>query len=342
MDLASVDEALRSTADLFGDRVKRLSNGDLGLTRGWILAHHKVFAAHPSFEEFAHEETADSRTPGQRRRRFRLRPGAAPPTSFERAGYAADAAEAYGILSELKRDGRVAAEARLLVPVPTVYDILNFAIAHQDYAAVLPAYERHLLGEIGEVADAVPHDELAIQWDVAHEFEYLASGSAAFFPMTRDEIVAMLIRLGGAVPSDVELGFHCCYGNLNLKHFVEPIDMSEMVRVMNAVMDGLNRPVQFIHMPVPQDRSDETYFAPLRDLDLGRGTELYLGLVHEGDGVAGTLKRAEAAGRFVAGFGIGTECGLNQRSRENVLALLRIQAEAAAAIDELRAGGRLA
>ena len=80
----------------------------------------------------------------------------------------------------------------------------------------------------------------------------------------------MLLRLGNAVAPAIDLGYHCCYGNFNLKHFVEPIDMGDMVDVVNKVTSALERPVQFIHMPVPIDRSDDAYFAPLRDLKRGQ------------------------------------------------------------------------
>ena len=40
-------------------------------------------------------------------------------------------------------------------------------------------------------------------------------------------------------------------------------------------------------MPVPRDRSDDAYFAPLTRLKLKPGTQLCLGLVHYTDGDRG-------------------------------------------------------
>jgi hypothetical protein len=84
-------------------------------------------------------------------------------------------------------------------------------------------------------------------------------------------------------------------------------------------------------MPVPANRDDEAYFAPLRDLGTPADTELYLGLVHESDGVEGTRRRIAAAARVKKHFGIATECGMG-RVRNKALArkLFRIHAEAAA------------
>jgi methionine synthase II (cobalamin-independent) len=233
----------------------------------------------------------------------------------------------------MKRDGVVASETKLLVAIPAPYDILNFAVAKDNFAAVVPAYEQALVAEVGRIISTLPRNELAIQWDAAHEFEYLATSSPMFNHMTRDEMVAMLVRLGNAVPAEVELGYHCCYGNFNLRHFVEPIDMGDMVDVANRVVSGLDRPLQFVHMPVPIERTDDAYFAPLRNLNLGPATEFYLGLAHDRDGVPGTMRRAAAAHKVIPNFGISTECGLGMRTPDNIRALLRIQADAAAEID---------
>ena len=47
-------------------------------------------------------------------------------------------------------------------------------------------------------------------------------------------------------------------------------------------------PISSPHLPVPRNRTDEVYFAPLRTLRLHPETELYLGLVHYTDGIEGT------------------------------------------------------
>jgi hypothetical protein len=65
-------------------------------------------------------------------------------------------------------------------------------------------------------------------------------------------------------------------------------------------------------------------------LKLAVGTELYLGVIHAADGVEGTRRRIEVANRFVADFGIATECGIARaRKPELVGELLRLHAELA-------------
>jgi hypothetical protein len=85
-----------------------------------------------------------------------------------------------------------------------------------------------------------------------------------------------------------------------------------------------------MHMPVPIDRADAAFFAPLQHLRLGPGTELYLGLVHAQDGVEGTKRRIAAAKKYVQNFGIASECGIS-RGRDANLALEFIKTYAGAA-----------
>lgn len=66
--------------------------------------------------------------------------------------------------------------------------------------------------------------------------------------------------------------FHLCCGDLGHKHFVEPKDTAVLVKVGNAILKGVTRPVDWIHLPVPKSRVDAAYFAPLEQLELG--TEL--------------------------------------------------------------------
>jgi len=75
------------------------------------------------------------------------------------------------------------------------------------------------------------------------------------------------------------------------------------------------------------ERSDDAYFAPLAGLNLSPKTKLYLGLVHDSDGVEGTKKRIGVAAKYARDFGIATECGFGRRPPETIPNLLKIHAE---------------
>ena len=129
------------------------------------------------------------------------------------------------------------------------------------------------------------------------------------------------------VPADVELGYHLCYGSPADEHLVQPKNAGIMVDMTNAIIAGVKRPIQFFHMPVPKERADDAYFAPLRSLHLRPDTELYLGLVHHND-AAGNAARLATARRHARVDGISTECGMARaRTRDTVRTLLDIHTQ---------------
>ena len=159
----------------------------------------------------------------------------------------------------------------------------------------IPVFNAALKREIDKIAAALPHDQIAIQFDVASAvFARLQRGEPNAYGKTRGEMLATFSRiltdLADHVPADIELMFHFCYGDSNHKHVIEPTDMGDMVDVANRLTADIKRTIQLIHMPVPRDRSDDAYFAPLKRLQLKPETELCLGLVHYTDGVCGNAK----------------------------------------------------
>jgi hypothetical protein len=81
-------------------------------------------------------------------------------------------------------------------------------------------------------------------------------------------------------------------------------------------------------MPVPKNRIDDDYFAPLAGLRLDPATELYLGLVHHDD-APGDIARLTAARRHARVDGIATECGMARGDPARLSALLAAHVHAA-------------
>ena len=135
------------------------------------------------------------------------------------------------------------------------------------------------------------------------------------------------------MPVDVQTGLHLCYGDSGHKHFCEPADAGFLARVSAGVLGKTTRPVDWIHMPVPKERDDAEYFAPLAALELPTPTRLYLGLVHHTGGREGTARRIEAAARVVSDFGVATECGLGRRDPQTMAGLMRQHAEVTQAVN---------
>jgi hypothetical protein len=198
----------------------------------------------------------------------------------------------------------------------------------------LRAYEAAMLREVDALCAAIPKHDLAIQWDVCIEMVMWDGGSPtmAAFPGMEQVFAQSFARLGAAVAPEVDLGFHLCYGDLDAIHFVQPRDAAKMVEFAHLLMRSVTRPIQWLHMPVPIERTDDAFYAPLRDFALPMGCELYLGLVHARDGVEGTRRRIAVAQCHAPDFGIATECGIARARRpELVRQLLEIHAGVAAA-----------
>jgi methionine synthase II (cobalamin-independent) len=325
--LDSVEEVFRTAGTVLGRRLRRVPDGEPGGRRLWISWQYPLLRALPFLK-------ADASRPNQTSGflPLQLADGVAPADiRFPELGYAREARASYQDFLAARKQGHLAPEVHFQVSLPTPFAVINPFFATKDALAVEPAYEAAMLREVDAICRAIPHEDLCIQWDVCIEM-VMWDGRWAFsrnpFDDLRGAIEARMKRLAAAVPGDVELGFHLCYGDWEAKHFVEPVDAGKLTEFANLLASTVDRPIAYIHMPVPIDRSDDAYFQPLRNLTLLPQTELFLGLVHS-DGVDATRKRIEAAARYVPDFGIATECGMARgRTPQLVRTLLHIHAAA--------------
>ena len=321
--LADSEAVFREVSARLGDRLRRVPDGETGIRTNWIQWQFPLLLEVPEFE------SADEPA-GPFGARLQLRPGVTQDDiGFPELGYRAAALESYAVFTRLKREGVVGENVRFQVCLPTPLAVIHVRFVPRDQEAVELAYERQLLEELDGLLDTIPADELAIQWDTAVEFAILEGLLPSFLVDAEPEIVERLVRLADHVPPGAETGFHLCYGDVEHQHFIEPVDTTELVAVANGVCAGVERSVDWMHMPVPRGRSDDAYFAPLTELQLQPETELYLGLVHLTDGVDGTNGRIAAAQRVVREFGVATECGFGRRPAETIPALLDVHASVA-------------
>jgi hypothetical protein len=333
LPLADAEVAFRTIATTLGHRVSRITDGETGSRLNWIEWQAPVFDAHPMFQRQPSAglevdwRTKDADAKSQLRAWHFLKPGVDPHNlKFGPLGYANVASQSYEVFARLKAEGVIHPRCRFQISIPTPYNVLDQRLPPDQRLAVEKPYEERMLAEIDEIAANLPHDQIAIQWDAAHEIENLDRARPHWFDDPERGITDRLARLGNHIPRDIELGYHFCYGDFQHKHIVEPEDMGVMVRAANALSAASARIIDWIHMPVPRARSDERYFAPSRDLRLHDRTKLYLGLIHFTDGVAGARARLATARKFIADFGVAAECGLGRRPPETIPELLRIHA----------------
>jgi len=323
------------------EHIRRIPDGEVGKRYYWIQFQNALFDSVPGLVRVGE--------PGYfLRGEFDLRPVTlaagvdAESVVFPPLGYAEAAIESYATFAKLRGEGVIPAGVRFQVSLPTPAGVVGsfFDLAVRD--AIEPVYERAVFEELYTILDAIPHADLAIQWDTALEFglldkaEILGNKMLAWFGGDHPAILAGVVERGvrqaAAVPDDVELGYHLCYGDVEESHFFEPVDATTLAEVAAGLLAGSPRPVTWIHLPVPIDRDDAAYFAPLGEVTWPEQTELYLGLVHHEDGLEGALRRAAAAAPFVPAFGIATECGFGRGPVERTVPLLAMHREVAAAL----------
>lgn len=322
MALDTPEEVFAAIGQHCGPYLKRVPDGEPGGRRLWISWQIPVLRANPSLAPVGEGQfplkLADGIEPGQ--------------IHFGELGYSREARPSYEDFVAARAAGRIPAGVRFQVSLPTPWAVIMPFCRQPDAQQIYPAYEQAMLREVARICEAIPHHDLAIQWDVC--IEMLAWDgrwqNAPPFPGMEQVFAGNFTRLGAAVPAGVELGFHLCYGDLDARHFVEPVDATKMVELANLIARSVQRPIAWVHMPVPIDRADDAFYAPLKNLQLGTGTELYLGLVHVSGGAEGTDRRMAAARKYVSEFGVSSECGIS-RGREPDLALAFIKAYAAAA-----------
>lgn len=261
------------------------------------------------------------------------------PLRFETLGYADEARKSYQTFCSLRARGVIAPGVRFQVCLPLTESATRIFIGHspESFQPLWDAYQATMRRELAQLTRAIPPGDLAVQWDIAVEVACIEANdqdprlglpwAAPGDPFARYS--QALADLSPHIPEDALLGLHLCYGDLGHTHFKEPADLRLVVRMANAGVATIRRPVDFVHMPVPRNRHDDAYFAPLADLSIGT-TKLFLGLVHHTDGVEGTLRRLATAQQHARGFGIATECGFGRRPPETIPELMRIHREVAA------------
>jgi hypothetical protein len=324
--LDSVDDVFHEVGTTCGRRLRRVPDGEPGPRRLWINWQWNALRASAFLKEVSPQPPHHTAMPI-----LTVAEGVNPDDiTFGELSYAREARASYQDLLAARERGDLPRDVKLQVSLPTPLAVITPYVEAPALPAVLRAYERAMFGEVKRIAEAIPHEDLAIQWDICLEMVLWDGQSSAALPFPDSEkmIVETLTRCLNVVPADIEMGVHLCYGDFDAKHFFDPIDSGKEVELANKITEISNRPVNWIHMPVPIDRTDDEFYAPLAGLELAPETELYLGLIHA-DGH--DQDRVTAAGKVVSDFGVATECGIaRQRSPEQVRALIHAHAAVSA------------
>lgn len=321
--LPTTEAVFRTVGAALGRRLRRIPDGEVGDRAGWLESARRLFAQHPLLQlepPVMHDYPPLPRA--------RLRPGVTTrEVAFGRLGYADVARRSFALFAQLKSEGIIPVHCRFQVSLPTPLALVVAFVARDAQAALEPACQLSIIDELGAIIDAIPGDQLAIQWDLAAEIWLWEGWVPAPFSAPHEGIIERLVRLSQRVPRSVDLGYHLCYGDYQHQHFREPETAASAVAIINRLSAAVERPISWVHLPVPRTRDAPAYVEPLRELRLHPRTDLYLGVLHEEDGAEGAIRRVRAAQQVVRSFGVAAECGLGRCDPALIPDLLRLHAE---------------
>ena len=330
--LPDSETVFRTVCQALGSSIKRIPDGETGDRSRWIWFQRNMLENHPDMEiDSSVEPFRLHQWDGKMIREtpwIKFKDTADPSASTFPTGYRDAAVDSYQVFARLQGEGVIGPQVRFQVSIPTPMATAYMYISPKAREAYLPAYERSLAEALSGILEAIPHDRLAIQWDVCQEvllFEDYFEGRIADY---KQQIFDELARIGSLVPEEVELGYHLCYGSPADEHLVMPKDMAILVEISNGITSRLSRRLDFLHLPVPKDRTDAGYFEPLRSLSIPESTEVMLGLIHYDD-AQGDAARITTASDFLESFGVATECGWGRTDPNRLTGLLESDARAA-------------
>jgi hypothetical protein len=336
VNLPDAETVMREICSRIPSGVTRMTDGETGDRGYWIHFQIRKFEQMPEFETVAvgkaYETAAEAPTMPQ----LRLTEGAsAEMINWPNLGYADEYTESFATFQRMQNEGTIPADVRFQLQYPTPLASMAGTIVPEDMPAVTASYEQALFADLDTALARLPHERVAVQWDVAVEFGALEGAMGLKVPL--DQIVPGLVRCLERVPTDVPVGMHLCYGDYGHEHFKQPESLQMQVDLVNAVTSGASRPLNFVSFTVPQGRNDGAYFEPLGGLTAGPETELYFALVpyHPDDQAPGTtaeqIEQIDAALINSPGgtrhWGICTECGMGRVDAGDVPRLLDLHSE---------------
>src|SRR5262249_46454444 len=154
-----------TVAAALGSHLKRIPDGETGPRSDWITWLEPAFADNPAFSKSG--EFFRVHATGTGRERYKLCDGVAlRDVRFDDLFYADIARKSYAVFRRLKEAGRIPAAARFQVDLVPAHSVLWLFLVDALHAPIDSIYNAALAHEIDKIAAAIPHDQLAIQFDV--------------------------------------------------------------------------------------------------------------------------------------------------------------------------------
>jgi hypothetical protein len=333
----STEAALRAGAELFGDMVFALPDGETGPRAAWV-GYEREQLARPNPDVVVVEETE---SPTGRPRHayetpvFGIREGVTA-LHFESWPRIDDAINSYGQFRALRDAGVIPEGLRFQVGLPFPSSALNAFKA--DFAADYPVAERGfedlVARELARLTDRIPPQDLAIQWDCAYETQDIEGVLAWTSEGAWERFAGPVTRLTRLIADEVLVGYHLCYGTFPEWPMYETRDYAVLVRMANFAVANSGRRVDWLHLAGPRylRSEDRSFFRPLVDLEPGPA-RVFLGIVLPLDGTSGLRRRHATASRYLGDFGVAMYCGFGRQPGADGMETMREHRRVARSIE---------
>jgi hypothetical protein len=336
VNLPDAETVMREISARIPNGVRRMTDGETGDRNYWISFQTRKFEQMPEFERVSVGQAYETADGAPAMPQLRLTEGASGETiNWPNLGYADEYTNSFATFERMQNQGVIPGDVRFQLQYPTPLASMAGTIVPEDQPSVVPSYEQALFADLDTALERLPHERIAVQWDVAVEFGALEGAMGP--KMSIEQIAPGLVRCIERVPADVPVGLHLCYGDYGHQHFKQPDSLKMQVDLVNALTSAAQRPVNFISFTVPQGRNDSAYYEPLGGLRTGAETELDFALVpyHPDDQAPGTtaeqIEHIDAALLDSPGgtrhWGICTECGMGRADAGDVPGLLDLHSQ---------------
>ena len=323
----STEAAFRAGAELFGDMVFALPDGETGPRAAWV-GYEREQLCRPNPDVVVVQET-ESPTGIPRHAYetpiFSLRPGVTE-LHWDTWPRIDDAIASYDVFRALRDEGVIPAGLRFQVGLPFPSSALNafkadFAV---DYPIAERGYEELVARELARLTTEIPPQDLAIQWDMAYEPQDIEGVLAWTDGDAWERFAGPATRLTPLIPEETLVGYHLCYGTFPEWPMYETQDLSVLVRMANHAVAESGRVVDWLHLAGPRylRSEDKRFFAPLADLD-SRAARVFLGIVLPLDGVSGLRRRRATASDYLHDFGVAMYCGFGRQPGRDGMETMR-------------------
>jgi hypothetical protein len=332
----STDTSFRAGAELFGDMVFGLPDGETGARAAWVgFERERLVRPHPDVETI-NETASPTGVPRHAYETpvFRIRDGVTD-LRWEAWPRIDEAIASYQRFSQLRDEGVIPAGLRFQVGLPFPASALNGFKANfaADYPVAARGFDDLVARELNRLTTAIPPADLAIQWDVCYEVLDIEGVIAWTADGAWERFTDPVARLTPLIPDDVLVGYHFCYGTFPEWPMYEARDMGVIVRMANHAVAHSGRSVDWLHLAGPRylRSEDDSFFAPLADLTAGEA-RVYLGIVLPLDGLPGLQRRHRTASGYLPDFGVAMYCGFGRQPGADGMETMREHRRVARAI----------